>query len=146
MSCYRRHVRIVIGSTDRIESDGLQGDGPTTPTFLPQGQFLSVRFSFSRSLTSVSSDLLTLIPIVVAYVLLLALSQSRQYFEPWELLEALRLHKWAQKRQLHPWARRGRSRREVGALPIQARPWVKGRPVRMHQPAVGSAGRRRLMV
>ena len=26
--------------------------------------------------------------------------------------------RWVQKRQLHPWARRGRSRREVGALPM----------------------------
>ena len=34
------------------------------------------------------------------------------------LFEALQLHQWAQKRQLHPWARRGRSCREVGALPM----------------------------
>ena len=53
------------------------------------------------------------------------------------MLEFAQSGLWVQKRHLHPWALRGQSRREVGVLSMQARPWVKGRSVRVHQPAVG---------
>ena len=53
------------------------------------------------------------------------------------MLEFALAGRWVQKRRLHPWALRDQSRREVGALPMQARQSVKGRSVRVRQPAVG---------